>query len=86
MDAFLAPSTRLRDRYPSLVDLVEVELKGGMAGEILLHRGFMLEEFYSVADENSIVWINPDVLLAGVMYIPTGGWLTRVIILLIDVS
>jgi hypothetical protein len=63
MDAFFAPSTRFRDRYPDqdFNNLVEVELtEGCVAGEILLHRGFTWEEFYAAAN-GKIVWINRDV-------------------------
>jgi hypothetical protein len=70
MDAFFAPSNRFRDRHRDLrPDQYsprcrnfngEVELTGGTAGEILLHRGFTWAEFYSAAN-GKIVWINPDV-------------------------
>jgi hypothetical protein len=69
MEAFFAPITRFRDRYRDLYiqagqgdfsDLVEVELTEGCAEEILLHRGFTWEDFYSAAN-GKIVWINPNV-------------------------
>jgi hypothetical protein len=74
MDAFFAPSTRFRDqvldRYPDMYlarqeefyNLIEVELTEGCAGEILLHRGFTWEDFYSVAN-GKILWINEDVFI-----------------------
>jgi hypothetical protein len=65
MEAFFAPSTRFRDRYilgrpEDFNDHFEVELIEGCAGEVLLHRGFTWQDFYSVAN-GKIVWINPDV-------------------------
>jgi hypothetical protein len=59
------PSTRFQDRYRDYyqggrANFVEVQLTEGCAGEILLHRGFTWEDFYSFAS-GKIVWINPNV-------------------------
>jgi hypothetical protein len=72
MDAFFARSPRFRDRFldtyhnpndaSQLDNLVEVELTGGTTGEILLHRGFTWEDFYSVAN-GKFVWMNPNVYI-----------------------
>jgi hypothetical protein len=68
MDAFFVPTTRFRDRYYAhggegdLNGLVELELTEGCAGEVLLHRGFTWDNFYSFVN-GKFVWIKEDVFI-----------------------
>jgi hypothetical protein len=59
MEAFFAPSPQYIGDFVNNVDEIDLT-EGSCAGEILLHRGFTWEDFYSVAN-GKIVWISPGV-------------------------